>query len=77
VDFIDAFDGHDMAAAFRAAGVPIRSINGDLHPTNIEANKVLADYDAVIINGVGHYPMLERPDEFNEHLKKMLKTLLQ
>jgi pimeloyl-ACP methyl ester carboxylesterase len=74
--FLDAFDGYDEAAAFRAAKVPIRSINGDLHPTNIEGNQTLADYDAVIMQNAGHYPMLERPAELNRLLATMLKSLV-
>ena len=49
--------------------MPIRAINGDLWPTRIEANrKVTPDFDAVIMKDAGHYPMLERPDEFNRLL---------
>jgi pimeloyl-ACP methyl ester carboxylesterase len=28
---------------------------------------------AVTIEGVGHYPMLEKPDEFNRKLRDVLK----
>jgi len=75
--FLDAFDGYDRTAAFKAAKVPIRSLNGDLYPTNIEGNQELADYDAVVMHGVGHYPMLERPTEFNRLLAAMLKDLVE
>jgi pimeloyl-ACP methyl ester carboxylesterase len=74
-DFLDAFDGYDRTAAFRAVEVPIRSINGDLNPTNIRGNQELADYDAVIMPGVGHYPMLERPAELNRLLAATLEDL--
>ncbi len=42
-------------------------------PTDIAINKKYADYDAVIIDAVGHYPMLERPAEFNQKLRDVLK----
>ena len=64
-------------AAFKGCKVLIRSINGDLHPRNGEGNRTLADYDAVIIEGVGHYPMLERPDEFNLLLAAILENILE
>ena len=32
-----------------------------------------ADFGAVTIEGVGHYPMLEKPDEFNRKLRDVLK----
>jgi pimeloyl-ACP methyl ester carboxylesterase len=76
VDCLDAFDGYELATGFTACPVPIRSLNGDLYPTNIEGNRTLADFDAVVIEGVGHYPMLERPEEFNRLLAEMLDGLV-
>jgi sigma-B regulation protein RsbQ len=73
---MEGFTGYDLAAAFRAAGVPIRAINGDLFPTETAANRtVVADFDAVIMKGAGHYPMLERPDEFNGLLASVVAAL--
>jgi pimeloyl-ACP methyl ester carboxylesterase len=67
---------YDLGAAFRHAGVPIRAINGDLWPTAIDANrKVAPDFDAVIMKGAGHYPMLERPGEFNRILTGIANEL--
>jgi len=73
---MEGFAGYDLGEAFRRAGVPIRAINGDLWPTEIEANRKLApDFDAVILKGAGHYPMLERPDEFNRILTDVVNEL--
>jgi hypothetical protein len=56
--------------------VPIRAINGDLNPTNLEVNRKYApQFDAVIIKGSGHYPMLEKPERFNELLTDILHNL--
>jgi len=60
------------------ANVPIRCINSaPTFPfglaTQIEINKKYADYDAIVVDGVGHYPMLEQPDEFNARLTEVLK----
>jgi sigma-B regulation protein RsbQ len=38
-----------------------------------DINKKYADFKAVIMEGVGHYPMLEKPAEFNEKLREVLK----
>jgi pimeloyl-ACP methyl ester carboxylesterase len=66
---MESLAGYDLGATFKHAGVPIRAINGDLWPTQVEANRALAaDFDAVIMKGAGHYPMLERPEEFNRIL---------
>ena len=68
--------GYDVGAAARRLTVPIRAVNGDLYPTDIEAGrKVKADFDAVIMSHMGHYPMLERPEEFNRLLAAMIARL--
>ena len=73
---MEGFGGYDMAAAARAAGVPLRAINGDLWPTRIETNRAIAPgFDAVIMAGAGHYPMLERPEEFNRNLVEFIVRL--
>jgi sigma-B regulation protein RsbQ len=58
--------------------VPVRCINSGggypfFTPTAVEINKKYADYNAVIIPEVGHYPMLEKPAEFNQKLREVLK----
>ena len=73
---MEGLSGYDLGTAFKLAGVPIRAINGDLWLTQIEANRKLApDFEAVIMRGAGHYPMLERPDEFNEILNGVVTRL--
>jgi len=68
----------DMKVLLKEAKVPVRCINSSggfkFHtPTAIDVNKKYADYDAVLIEGVGHYPMVERPAEFNQKLRDVLK----
>jgi pimeloyl-ACP methyl ester carboxylesterase len=61
--------GYDAGASARRLTVPLRALNGDLYPTDVAAvRQVKPDFDAVIMTHMGHYPMLERPDEFNKHL---------
>ncbi|MGG5210861.1 alpha/beta fold hydrolase [Chryseobacterium sp. MIQD13] len=56
--------------------IPVRAINSDNFPTNIENNrKYLKDYNYVEVAGTGHYPMLENPKEFNRILHDILKEL--
>jgi sigma-B regulation protein RsbQ len=51
-----------------------RAINADKYPTNLDAARRSApQFDAVIIEGVGHYPMLEAPERFNALLEDVLK----
>lgn len=53
----------EVAAAFAQAGVPIRALNSDLWPTNLEGNRAVSDFDAVILEGYGHFLMQEAPQE--------------
>lgn len=63
----------DVRAAARAVTVPVRGLDTDLHPHAAENNrKYFADYDHVTLAGLGHYPMLEAPDEFNATLRSLL-----
>lgn len=70
--------GLDAKTLLKEAKVPVRCINSGggfqfFTPTAIDINRKYADYNAVIIDGVGHYPMLEQPAEFNEKLREVLK----
>jgi pimeloyl-ACP methyl ester carboxylesterase len=68
--------GYDTGPPARRLSVPIRTIKGDLFPTDVEAvRRVKADFDAVILTHMGHYPMLERPEEFNRHLGLIIAEL--
>ena len=68
--------GYDPAAAARRLAVPLRAINGDLYPTDLQAvRRVKADFDAVIMRHMGHYPMIERPGEFNRHVAAVAEEL--
>lgn len=71
-----AFAGYDLTAAMRAARVPIRAVNGDLWPTMVAVNRtVVPDFEAIIMPGTGHYPMLEQPEAFNSILEDVVVQL--
>lgn len=73
---LKAISVYDSAPALREIKVPIKAINADLSPTNLEANRKYApQFDAVIIKGAGHYPMLEDPARFNQLLAEILRNL--
>ena len=73
---LKAIFSYDAAAALREVKVPIRAINADRVPTNVEINRKYApQFDAAIIKGSGHYPMLEDPARFNQMLAEILRNL--
>jgi pimeloyl-ACP methyl ester carboxylesterase len=69
----------DLRPLLKDAGVPVRCINAApkaaqfAAPTDADANRKYADFQVVIMEKVGHFPMLERPEEFNAKLRDVLK----
>jgi len=68
--------GYIPATAAGRLTVPLRAINGDLFPTDVAGNrKIQTDFDVIIMKHMGHYPMLERPGEFNTHVATVVAEL--
>ena len=66
----------DQPAMLAAVDVPVRCINSaKTAATDIEANLRHGNYDAVLMEGVGHFVMLERPEEFNRLLAEAVEEL--
>jgi pimeloyl-ACP methyl ester carboxylesterase len=68
----------DLKSPMKEAHVPVRCINSSggyqfFTPTDVDTNRKYADYRAVFIKDVGHFPMLEKPAEFNQKLHDVLK----
>jgi pimeloyl-ACP methyl ester carboxylesterase len=63
---IRAYVAFDLREGFAQAGVPIRAINGDKSPTNVEANRELADFEVTLLEGYGHFLMQEAPEELSQ-----------
>ena len=75
-EMFKSLGGYDPAAAARRLTVPLRAINGDIYPTDIAGvRKIKTDFNAVIMKHMGHYPMLERPEEFNRHVAAVVEEL--
>lgn len=76
IPMLKAIFSYDPVPAMKEIKVPIRAINADRVPTNVEGNRKYApQFDAVIIKGTGHYPMLEDPERFNQMLADILVNL--
>jgi len=70
------FIDYDMGAALAAVDVPIRYINAGLYPTNTEANqRYNPDFSGVVVQDVGHFLMMEKPEVFNTLLGQMIANL--
>ncbi len=68
---------YDASAALAEMRKPIRSINCEVWPTNVEVNRAVAQSgEVVLMPGVGHFPHLEDPATFNISLRKILTEFL-
>jgi pimeloyl-ACP methyl ester carboxylesterase len=68
--------GYDVGASARKLSVPLRAINADLYPTDVQGvRRIKADFEVVVLPHVGHYPMLECPEEFNRRLAEVVAGL--
>jgi pimeloyl-ACP methyl ester carboxylesterase len=68
---------YNAAPAFESIKVPIHAINGDKFPTNVEGNRRHApQYRVSLMKGVGHYLMLEQPEEFARLLREALQGIV-
>jgi pimeloyl-ACP methyl ester carboxylesterase len=69
---------YDPLPALREIKVPIRAVNADKFPTNVEVNRRhMAGYEAVIVEKTGHYLMLEDPARFGRALDQVLGQVLR
>jgi pimeloyl-ACP methyl ester carboxylesterase len=68
--------GCDLRTAAARLDVPVRALNTDLHPTDVDANRRhFRDYAVRDLPGLGHYPMLEAPADFTAALAATLAEL--
>jgi pimeloyl-ACP methyl ester carboxylesterase len=72
------FGDYKLAPALEAVDVPVRYLSCEMWVTNVEANrKYQPNFDGEIMEGVGHFLMMEEPEEFNELLKQLVMNLDQ
>jgi pimeloyl-ACP methyl ester carboxylesterase len=77
---LGSLETFDLPAALAAARVPVRCINalpagGRGLATDSAKGRAHADFDARLLSGVGHFPMLEDPRAFDEVLRQVVAEL--
>ena len=69
----------DLKPRMAAVKVPIRCISSGENlmgfKTKPEINRKYADFEVIEMSGVGHFPQLEKPSEFNGWLRQILEQL--
>lgn len=69
---------YDPAPAVREIEVPIRGVNADKWPTNVEGNrKLAASFDVKFMPGRGHFVQLEDPATFNKLLEETIAGIVK
>ncbi len=67
---------YDETGVLKEIDAPVISVNGTHIPTNEENNKkLLKNYKLLLVQGSGHFPMFEKPDEFNTKLHEAIDEL--
>jgi pimeloyl-ACP methyl ester carboxylesterase len=67
----------DMPRWFSEAGVPIRAVNAATpNPTAVETNRKYADFEVELLENVGHYLHMTRPEQFNPLLLNAIEDVL-
>ena len=74
IGLMRGFIGFDAAGTLAACPVPVYCINTTHGAvTDVDANRrVNAKFDAVMLAGAGHFPMLERPAQTTRMLRELL-----
>jgi len=69
---------YDPAPAVGEIKVPIRAVNADKWPTNVEGNrKLAASFDVKFMPGRGHFVQIEDPATFNRLLDETIAEIVK
>jgi pimeloyl-ACP methyl ester carboxylesterase len=72
------FVEYELGPALAAVDVPVRYINASGYPTNVEVNRSYQpDFNGIIMKDVGHFLMMEKPEEFNVLLRETIERLVR
>jgi pimeloyl-ACP methyl ester carboxylesterase len=75
-NYLGQYVSGEAAIVFKDITIPVVSINARLWPTAAEENRRhIKNYQLFYIEETGHFPMLEKPEEFNMLLEKALNSI--
>ncbi|PSU36434.1 alpha/beta fold hydrolase [Photobacterium lutimaris] len=74
--YLGQYVSGEARRVYESVNVPVVLVNARLWPTNSEENKKhIKDYSIYYIEDSGHFPMLEKPNEFNKTLMEAIKSV--
>lgn len=75
VPALESLVRYDESAALTALEVPVGTINADIRPTDAEAlRRAQPGFELVIIEGTGHFLMMEQPERFARELRRLIDS---
>ncbi len=78
ISTISAVLKHSMIPVLAKLEAPIRCINSEIWPHNLEGNRALyPDFDVITLADTGHFLFAEKPDDFNGKLAEIIRGLEQ
>jgi pimeloyl-ACP methyl ester carboxylesterase len=73
---MEIYLSYDEGASLASVKAPMRLINADLWPTDLSFwRKHKKDVELAVMPGVGHFLMVEDPEEFNRLLRRAVREL--
>jgi pimeloyl-ACP methyl ester carboxylesterase len=68
---------YNLMVALKDMRLPIQCVNSSLFPLNYDGGRRhAASFEVNFMDGVGHFPMLEKPQEFNQKLENAIQKLV-
>jgi pimeloyl-ACP methyl ester carboxylesterase len=75
-NYLERIVDGEASRVFENIHIPVVSINAKQWPTHAEKNKDhINDYKLFYIEETGHFPMMEKPEEFNKLLEEALEYI--
>jgi pimeloyl-ACP methyl ester carboxylesterase len=75
-NYLGQYVSGESYRVYESINVPVVLVNARLWPTNSAENKKhIKDYSIYYIEESGHFPMLEKPNEFNKILFEAVKSV--
>ena len=75
-NYLSQYVSGESYRIYKNIKVPVVPVNARLWPTNSAENKKhIKNYSIFFIEDSGHFPMLEKPDEFNKVLLQAVKSI--
>jgi pimeloyl-ACP methyl ester carboxylesterase len=75
---VEEYYKHDLTLALKDLDFPIRTINSDMNPTELDViHRYAPSFKVMWMSGVGHFVMMEDPETFNRLLEETIQEFIQ